>query len=73
MNVELMRSEIAKAYPGDDWKKRVKRMSDEQVIAVYHSFLRNDKFKKHATNTINTVKEPHEPRQLTFDDILASR
>lgn len=73
MNVELMRSEINKVYLGNSWRERVKRMSDEQVIAVYHSFLRNDKFKKHATNTINTVKEPHEPRQLTFDDILASR
>ena len=38
MNVDLMRAEIAKEYPGDNWEKKVKRMPDKQVLAVYHSF-----------------------------------
>lgn len=36
MTVERMRGEIALAYPGGAWAARVSRMSDEQVIAVYH-------------------------------------
>lgn len=46
MNVELMRSEISKVYPGGDWRKRVKGMHADQVIAIYHSFLKDDKFNK---------------------------
>ena len=36
MTIEKMRGEIALAYPGMAWAARVSRMSDEQVIAVYH-------------------------------------
>ena len=31
------RSELAKAYPGQKWYKKVLEMSDEQVHAVYIS------------------------------------
>ena len=68
MNVELMRSEITKVYPGKNWKTKVKNMSDVQVIAVYHSFLRNDRFKSQLVQEVKTTKD--EPIQLTFDDIL---
>ena len=39
MSVPDMRSAIAKVYPGQKWKFKVARMSDQQVIAVYYSFL----------------------------------
>lgn len=68
MKVELMRSEITKVYPGKNWKTKVKNMSDVQVIAVYHSFLRNDRFKSQLVQEVKTTKD--EPIQLTFDDIL---
>ena len=35
MTVELMRAEVAKLYPGDAWKNKVKGMSDAQIIAIY--------------------------------------
>lgn len=44
MKVEQMRNEIAKVYEGVKWKNKVKEMPDNQVIAVYHSFLKNDVF-----------------------------
>ena len=62
MNVELMRSEITKVYLGNSWSTKVKNMSDEQVIAIYHNFLRNKKFKS------SEIRCKH--KQLTFDDIL---
>ena len=39
MTVERMREEVIDAYPSSKWKARVERMSDNQVIATYHSLL----------------------------------
>ena len=42
------RSELAKAYPGRKWYKKVLEMSDEQVHAVYINFLnRKEKANDH--------------------------
>lgn len=73
MKVELMRSEIAKVYPGDSWKTRVKKMSEKQVIAIYHSFLRNDIFnllQKERTpeNIMIVPDQPYE--QLNLFDMV---
>lgn len=37
MLIENMRSDVEDMYPGEKWKKKVARMSDKQVIAIYHS------------------------------------
>lgn len=38
MTVEQMRAAIKKSYDTDSWKKKVSKMSDAQIIAVYHKF-----------------------------------
>ena len=35
MDVKDMRRELLKAYPGEKWRKRVEKMSDAQVTAIY--------------------------------------
>ena len=30
-----MRSEVTKAYPGKTWREKVKKMSDDKVTAIY--------------------------------------
>jgi hypothetical protein len=45
MNVELMRSEIMKVYPGDRWATKVNSMTLSQIVAVYNNFLATNKFK----------------------------
>jgi hypothetical protein len=40
MSVSNMRAAIAQVYPGQGWKYKVAKMSDQQVIAVYFSFVR---------------------------------
>ena len=45
MSVGIMRSEIEKVYPGPKWREKVKRMSDNQVIAVYSRFRQSGKIK----------------------------
>lgn len=46
MSVEQMRGEIALAYAGDKWKTRVSRMSENQVIAVYHRLSQTGKLEE---------------------------
>ena len=46
VSVDDMRYLIARVYPSDNWKKRVRRMSDNQVCAIYFSFLKQGKFEK---------------------------
>ena len=66
MNVETMRREIAKAYTGDAWKRKVKNMPENQVVAVYHNFQKTGRFE---TNSATKPKGNGFGRQLTLDDI----
>ena len=70
MRVERMRSEISKVYSGEGWKTKVKRMPYLQVIAVYHSFLKDDRFRKQEMQPKNYGKEA---TQITFDDMTCGR
>ncbi len=46
MSVEQMRCAVAAAYKSSDsWQKRVAKMSDGQIIAIYHKFLSSGKLK----------------------------
>ncbi len=40
MTVEQMRERVAAAYPGPNWKPKVKKMKDDQIIALYHTLVR---------------------------------
>lgn len=33
--IDIYRQELAKAYPGPEWTKKVEKMSDKQVLAVW--------------------------------------
>ena len=39
MNLHEMRNFISKAYPGHKWKNRVKKMGEDQIIAIYYSMI----------------------------------
>lgn len=44
MTVEQMRVEVTKVYHNSDaWAFKVRKMSDNQVIAIYRRFQRNGK------------------------------
>ena len=65
MNVETMRSEIAKVYTGNGWKKKVKNMPENQVVAVYLNFKKTGMF-----DIQRKLENENIGKQLTFDDIL---
>lgn len=44
MDVDNMRSMIANVYDSSSWRCKVAAMGDNQVIAVYYSFLEKGKF-----------------------------
>ena len=47
MNLQIsqMREKILEAYSGEGWKKRVRNMPNDQVIALYYKFLKKGKIK----------------------------
>ena len=45
MSNEQMRGAVISVYPGQKWKHKVAAMSDAQVVAIYHEFLRKGKIK----------------------------
>ena len=60
MNNVEMRKAIIKLYPHDKWLQKVKKMSDEQVLAIY---LKNqDKIKK-----LYKAADPVETLNKIFD------
>ena len=65
MKTEQMRHEISKVYKGAGWQKKVKKMNENQVIAIYYKFLANGKLK-----AVIIADEYH---QISFDDILNNR
>lgn len=42
MNLHEMRNFISKAYPGQAWKNRVKKMGESQVIAIYYNLINRE-------------------------------
>ena len=63
MNINVMRSEVESTYTGSEWRRRVRKMKDNQVIAIYHNLLKSGKIdlrKKKAKKTIQY-------EQLKFD------
>ncbi len=75
MKTEQMRYEISKVYKGAGWQKKVKKMNENQVVAIYYKFLANGKLKAppKAYGFSPAVIIADEYHQISFDDILNNR
>ncbi len=75
MKTEQMRHEISKVYKGAGWQKKVEKMNENQVIAIYYKFLANGKLKAppKAYGFSPAVIIADEYHQISFDDILNNR
>ena len=67
MTVSQMRNRLGDVYTAKTWQNRVKRMPDNQVIAVYYSFLERGKF------DIPKKKKQEEFHQITLEEYLNGR
>lgn len=57
MSDEAKRSYVASLYPGKGWKKKVSKMPDSQVLAIYFKAKQNE-----------DSKEPKKEKE-DYDDI----
>lgn len=69
MTVQEMRNAISDAYKGPGWKARVACMSEDQVIAIYYSFLERGEFNKPKNKPVDE-KAPDIVRQLSIFDFV---
>lgn len=84
MSVAEMKEIILKVYTTESWKRKVEKMCDSQIIAIYHSFEKSgaiarlrekqqDAFMKRWNKAMGKPEKsskPEPPRQLTIDDYL---
>ena len=61
MTVSQMRNKLIDIYSAPKWRDRVDSMPDNQVIAVYYSFLERKKFQP-------KKKKKEEYHQITLDE-----
>lgn len=85
MTVQQMRSAILKVYNTASWKKKVADMYDDQIIAVYHTFLKRGLIGKVVKNERPVITaiiessdregtyEPHKSQQLTIFDFIKEK
>lgn len=45
MSVEMMRHYVKEAYSGKAWKRKVSKMPDNQILAIYQRLLNDGKIK----------------------------
>jgi hypothetical protein len=45
MSAAEMRMAVSKAYDGEKWKDRVKKMPEDQLVAIYYSLIKSKKIK----------------------------
>jgi hypothetical protein len=65
----LMREKIADVYNGRAWKDKVAKMEDDQVTAIYLSFLEKGVFD--GRYPIKELKDtPQIVQQLSIDDFV---
>ena len=74
MNLHEMREFISNAYPGQKWKNRVKKMGENQIIAIYYSMIKRQNSLSQKDTHIKldktTVGKDESYTQLTIFDIL---
>ena len=66
-SIENMRKKISDQYPGPNWKDRVSRMDNAQVIAIYYNMERSGAFSK--PKTLRKGKKESYRQMTVFDYI----
>lgn len=69
MSVDQMREAIAKVYDNPTWEYKVRRMADNQVIAIYKNFQRTGRFDKKKATTLRKGRN-HNYRQMSIFDYV---
>lgn len=73
MTIGQMRAALRRLYKSDRWTQKVNAMPDNQVFAVYHSFLERGEFDKPKKKPPKPAFKAYVGTQISFDDILRER
>ena len=68
MRIASMRKAIAKVYNNKTWANKVAMMPDDQVIAIYFSFLEKGRFERVDHKSVSEEKN----HQITIFEYLQS-
>lgn len=68
VSINQMRDLVRNAYKGEEWRAKVDRMPDNQVIRLYYSFNERGTFNKKPTKA-RREKRKDRCEQLSFDDM----
>lgn len=69
--VWMMRDEISNVYDTKSWRNKVDEMYDDQVIAIYYSFLRTGKINKVLKKEKPEIDPANlNPEQLNFFNLI---
>ena len=66
VDIDYARSVVKQMYPNDKWRRRVRRMSDDQVLAIYYKHESD----RHAKKVIHKSDEPVVPTTEQVEQIL---
>lgn len=76
LSVQNMRESVMGVYPWIGWRHKVERMSDAQIIALYHKFVSIGKLCEAPDKPVTGPKrnvpkfDEYLGEQLSIDDIL---
>lgn len=68
MSVDQMREAITKVYDNPTWAYKVRRMADNQVIAIYRTMQKTGRFDKKRKE--GTLRKGKNYRQMTIFDYV---
>lgn len=57
VDVDYARSVVKQMYPYDKWRRRVRNMSDEQVLAIYYKH--EESRVRNRTKTVSSGEQTH--------------
>ena len=68
MSVDQMRAAITKVYDNPTWAYKVRRMADNQVIAIYRNMQKTGRLDKKRQS--GTLRKGNNYRQMTIFDYV---
>ena len=70
MSIETMKGWVISAYPYPQWKEKVRRMPDDQIIAIYYKLLRQGAFDKpKEKHNVDKESYAYKAKQLSIFDM----
>ena len=69
MTINQMKGEVLRAYPGEKWYKKVEKMPDMQIMAIYES-LKRRKNKAKNVDSDGKFMEISEEEAQKFEELF---